>query len=57
MAAGVAVSSLRHMNEVNPRRDRLVLGRVGLGGTPSRYATIQLDQLSLASLRVPALLR
>ena len=54
---GVVVSGIRHMNEVNARRARLVPGMSWMGDslradTPSRYVTIsQLDQLSLASLR------
>ena len=53
---GVVVCGVRRMNEVNPRRRaRLVLGWVTVFGrvysVPSRYATSQLGQLSLASLR------
>ena len=47
------VSGVRRMNEVNARRARLVLGSVFGRGTPSRYVTSQLDQLSPASLRAP----
>ena len=46
------VSGVRRMNEVDPRRARLVLGWVtaSSGGSviPSRYVTSQLGQLSLA---------
>jgi len=45
---GVVVSGIRRMNEVNPRRARLVLGWVTVFG---RYVTSQLCQLSLASLK------
>jgi len=45
---GVVVSGVRRMNEVNASQARLVRLRVGI---PSRYATSQLGQLSLASLR------
>jgi len=57
LLGGAVVSGVRHMNEVNARRARLVPGMSWMGdrlraGTPSRYVTIsQLDQLSLASLR------
>ena len=47
------VSGVRRMNEVNPRRARLVPGRVTGDRLrtviPSRYVTSQLGQLSLAS--------
>jgi len=51
---GVVVSGVRRMNEVNARWARLVPGCMGdrlRAGIPSRYATSQLGQLSLASLR------
>jgi len=51
---GVVVSGVRRMNEDNARRARLVPGWVTVrlrAGTPSRYVTSQLGQLSLASLR------
>jgi len=47
---GVVVSGVRRMNEVNPRRARLVLDRLR-AGIPSQYVTSQLDQLSLTSLQ------
>jgi len=43
---GVVVIVVRRMNEVTLRRAQLVLG----WGTPSRYLSSQLGQLSLASL-------
>jgi len=55
------VSGVRRMNEVDPRRARLVPGWVTRlrAGIPSRYVTSQLAQLSLVSPprslnRVPA---
>ena len=50
---GVVVSGVRHMNEVNARRARLLPGWVTRlrAGIPSRYVTSQLGQLSLAFLR------
>ena len=52
---GVVVSGVRRMNEVNPRRVRLVLRRVTRVRVvyiiPSRYVTSQRVQLSLASLQ------
>jgi len=49
----LVVSGVRRMNEVNPRRARLVLGWVYRlrAGIPYRYVTIQLGKLSLASLQ------
>jgi len=53
---GVVASGVRRMNEVNPRRARLVpwMGDHLRAGIPSLYVTSQLGHLSLASLRVPA---
>jgi len=47
------VSGVRHLNEVNARRARLVTGMGDhlQAGIPSQYVTSQLGQLSLASLR------
>jgi len=53
LQCGVVVSGVRRMNEVNPCRAQLVLGCVTLwAGTPARYVTSQLGQLSLAPCRV-----
>jgi len=51
---GVVVSGVPRVNEVNPRRARLVFGWAThclQAAAPSRYATSQLDQLSFASGR------